>query len=405
MDAKRFDALSRSLASPSSRRRALGFAGGGGLLLGLGRGVRAAAAPSTCQLVLTATVESGSDKKRAFSGALTLQIGDDGAIDQGALATTDGFNFTVVGQATGRLVGLRVTDANGTVVTFTGVGAEDITACHGDLAGSFTGPKSSDFGTWTAHPGTQTTTGNATGNATGSGNGTTTGNAASGSTGSTGGSTGSGSSSGSSNTGGSNSSGTSDCPSGVVCGGVCCQPRAGFTPDGGIACDGNSCSCTYTCQAAGCPNGGTDHSFTVGCDDRPNALCGENCNFPTDNGCGDMTCDNGQTLDIDSCTCVSSGGGGCVSPLTNCGDSQNLNCVDTSSDPQNCGSCGNACDSGSCTDSTCVETGGANDPCQQEAGLFTCGGQCVDLTSDDDNCGDCGVACDDNQTCVNGFCI
>src|SRR4051812_46056109 len=105
MDPKRFDALSRSLAGSSSRRRSLGFLGGGGLLLGLGR-ERALAAGTICRLQLTASVQVGSDKKHDYSGLLTLQIGDGGAIDQGGLATNDGFHFAVVGQIDDRLVGL-----------------------------------------------------------------------------------------------------------------------------------------------------------------------------------------------------------------------------------------------------------------------------------------------------------
>ena len=145
-DAKRFDDLSRSLAEPSSRRRALGLFGAGGLLLGLGRERTSAASTTTCELKLSASVQIGSDKKHNYSGQLTLQIGDSGAIDKGALATNDGFNFTVVGQATGRLLGLHVSDASGTTLTFTGVGAQDVSLCQGTIAGSFTGPKSSDFG-------------------------------------------------------------------------------------------------------------------------------------------------------------------------------------------------------------------------------------------------------------------
>jgi len=145
MDAKRFDALSRSLAKPSSRRRSIGFLGGGGLLLGLG-GEHAMAAGTICRVQLTASVQVGSDKKHDYSGLLTLQIGDDGAIDQGGLATNDGFHFSVVGQITDRLVGLHVSDVNGTTLTFTGVGTTDVTLCQGTIAGTFTGPKSSDFG-------------------------------------------------------------------------------------------------------------------------------------------------------------------------------------------------------------------------------------------------------------------
>ena len=71
-----------------------------------------------------------------------------------------------------------------------------------------------------------------------------------------------------------------------------------------------------------------------------------------------MTCGNGQTLDVDSCTCVSASGGcggGCVNPLTNCGDSQNVQCADLQNDANNCGSCGNVCPSGQCIEGNCTD--------------------------------------------------
>ncbi|BBN11997.1 hypothetical protein MPTK1_5g16660 [Marchantia polymorpha subsp. ruderalis] len=64
-------------------------------------------------------------------------------------------------------------------------------------------------------------------------------------------------------------------------------------------------------------------------------------------------------------------------------------CVDTSSDENNCGSCGRDCSFGK----TC------------------CDGDCVDLQKDEDNCGRCGLKCPKtisinnlNGKCENGLC-
>jgi hypothetical protein len=47
-------------------------------------------------------------------------------------------------------------------------------------------------------------------------------------------------------------------------------------------------------------------------------------------------------------------------------------------------------------------TGGASATCAE--GLELCGEQCVDLSSDSDNCGECGVACRADEVCSQGEC-
>ena len=71
--------------------------------------------------------------------------------------------------------------------------------------------------------------------------------------------------------------------------------------------------------------------------------------------------------------------------------------TNTSTDNQNCGTCGHACMAGqSCSSGQCQSV------CQ--GGTTFCGGSCVDLSADAHNCGQCGFACGANSACVGGVC-
>lgn len=83
----------------------------------------------------------------------------------------------------------------------------------------------------------------------------------------------------------------------------------------------------------------------------------------------------------------------CPSPLT--WSSFRRECIDLTRDPQNCGSLGNDCNSDEmCTASSCV--------CRP--GLTRSGGSCVDLQSSPSNCGTLGFACTSPQVCSGGTC-
>ncbi len=72
-------------------------------------------------------------------------------------------------------------------------------------------------------------------------------------------------------------------------------------------------------------------------------------------------------------------------------------CVDTQSDPWNCGQCGTGCATGlSCQQGQCA--------CPPPTVL--CHGACLDLQADDSNCGQCDVACASTvgTHCVSGSC-
>ncbi|HEY6475949.1 MAG TPA: hypothetical protein VI456_05160, partial [Polyangia bacterium] len=69
-------------------------------------------------------------------------------------------------------------------------------------------------------------------------------------------------------------------------------------------------------------------------------------------------------------------------------------CFDLTSSSAHCGSCTNACATGStCLSGLCCATGFVN-----------CGGTCVNLTANP-NCGACGTTCGATQTCTNKTCL
>ena len=74
-------------------------------------------------------------------------------------------------------------------------------------------------------------------------------------------------------------------------------------------------------------------------------------------------------------------------------------CRDLSSDPEHCGACANACASGICSSGVCSGGGGG---C--EAGQTECGGVCVDTCCNNNHCGACGNICPPGLTCFEGFC-
>ena len=158
------------------------------------------------------------------------------------------------------------------------------------------------------------------------------------------------------------------------------------------------------------PNNSEPNNAAEPCDDDL-LYCDDACIDPTENldHCG--SCNNPCDQDIpegahpvcstnpddpSQASCSYS----CNEGLSACGDL----CVDTTTDPQFCGSCDNSCtDAESCNDGQCV------DDCDD--GFNACGDLCVDLENDIQHCGSCDNDCGDDSwpadsspTCLDGEC-
>src|SRR5207245_827051 len=84
----------------------------------------------------------------------------------------------------------------------------------------------------------------------------------------------------------------------------------------------------------------------------------------------------------------------CPAPRSMC--QQGTLCVDITSDPANCGRCGNSCPA----TATC-KAGACTCP---DAGQVACDTSCTTLASDPNNCGQCGRRCQTGEQCLSGQC-
>ena len=70
-------------------------------------------------------------------------------------------------------------------------------------------------------------------------------------------------------------------------------------------------------------------------------------------------------------------------------------CVNTESDPTNCGACGMDCQGDVCSEGECRESCEGN----------SCDGACVQVEDDPLNCGGCGEACAADEICEESQCV
>jgi hypothetical protein len=136
--------------------------------------------------------------------------------------------------------------------------------------------------------------------------------------------------------------------------------------------------------------GGADTTDTSSSCDPPSKICKGKCvdtsTDPDNCGACSSPCTSTQYCSAGTCT-------DCTDPKIRCGTT----CVDVKSDPANCGTCSKTCAGvEKCVSGTCL------DLC--EAGTTKCGTTCVSLTSDNNNCGACGVKCPVDAACISASC-
>ncbi|MEI6438298.1 MAG: prepilin-type N-terminal cleavage/methylation domain-containing protein [Candidatus Omnitrophota bacterium] len=175
---------------------------------------------------------------------------------------------------------------------------------------------------------------------------------------------------------------------------------------------GTSCGQAQSCAGGVClspaPGSIADHNA---CD--TNADCASGACAGSPKACLPA----GETVNGDPCTlntdCLS---GACCGGI----------CTNTSSNANNCATCGNACNLGPCCNAICVGTSNKNNcggcgiicpgnqiceyatchaPCSSGEVYSSLSYTCVNLNLDPQNCGTLGFTCGNNQICANGICL
>lgn len=164
---------------------------------------------------------------------------------------------------------------------------------------------------------------------------------------------------------------------------------------GGI-CTGASGSCPAgaSCNSQGvCECTGAGQSLCY--DASYNTLCLDTASDPNNCGTCNNKCPSGVTCTDGSCDCP-------VGKHFCQGQSyppSEGTCTNLASDPAHCGSCTQACPGTACVHGVCGKC-----PASTTACPYSDPPACADLMTDNDNCGACGNACPSGNPCVNGYC-
>jgi hypothetical protein len=156
MNAERFDTWSRARVQGITRRRLLRTVSAGSAGVALSRLTGASAqfgGATTCQYTMQMTTSHGPSTGTTYSGTLSLDIDDDGAIETGTFTPALATSQPVVGQANGHGLDLLISLPDGGVLSLTGSGTQPIDTCDAAIQGYFGGPAATDLGTWEAEPG------------------------------------------------------------------------------------------------------------------------------------------------------------------------------------------------------------------------------------------------------------
>src|SRR5829696_6676317 len=244
--------------------------------------------------------------------------------------------------------------------------------------------------------------------------------------------------------------GTTTAGAGAVAGLAACGGVAAWACKKGTKAGPCSDFCKSACDCAPleyCAGGSGYYSCCGGCQTCNKGTCESSCRPTTQTCCAPYPsgarpicvalCPIGQHLHENTCHCVCDDGSNpygpnldkqvCCGPdqqciqgkcENKCGGSSGVNCppdkpdccngqcVDTNSDPKNCGACGNACPAGqTCNQGKCENSCGGNGGVQCSPGQDCCNGQCVDTLTDPNNCGTCGKKCATDQACKQGNCV
>lgn len=193
---------------------------------------------------------------------------------------------------------------------------------------------------------------------------------------------------------------------GIACASGMCRARVCVVGEGGPPPGDGSppgmcspmCSSSQRCCGTTCVN----RSVVAGTDGRSDS------SFSNCNGCG-LACD---AMRASACSspvgmssapqCLCGNFGQCAMGDVCVESGSTFQCVNLSTDRNNCGMIGHACAEGeSCSGGMC---GCGGTMCG--TGTACCGGSCIDVTSNAANCGSCGTACGPNApNCVASHCV